>query len=35
MTRAQWAANPLRYTAEWIAQDGRAWRTECDTAITG
>lgn len=27
--------NPLGYTNEWTAADGRMWRTECDTAATG
>ena len=35
MTRAQWAGNPLARTGTWTAADGRAWRTECDTAATG
>nr|WP_246099833.1 SGNH/GDSL hydrolase family protein [Tessaracoccus rhinocerotis] len=35
MTRSQWASNPLGYTGSWSAADGRRWRTECDTAITG
>ena len=35
MKRAQWATNPLGYTGHWTATDGRKWRTECDTAVTG
>ena len=35
MKRAQWAHNPLGFTNEWTAADGRKWRTECDTAATG
>lgn len=35
MTRAQWAQNPLGYPGAWTAEDGRKWRTECDTAATG
>ena len=35
MTRAQWAGNPLARNGTWTAADGRAWRTECDTAATG
>ncbi|GAB3818506.1 hypothetical protein GCM10028820_20970 [Tessaracoccus terricola] len=35
MTRAQWAGNPLGVTGEWTADDGRKWRTECDTAVSG
>lgn len=33
--RAQWAGNPLGQTGSWTAADGRKWRTECDTAVTG
>lgn len=33
--RAAWAGNNLGRTASWTASDGRAWRTECDTALTG
>ncbi|WP_231979352.1 hypothetical protein [Tessaracoccus coleopterorum] len=35
MTRAQWANNPLGVTGSWTAADGRKWRTECDTAVSG
>ena len=35
MTRAQWASNPLGHTGSWTATDGRRWRTECDTALSG
>lgn len=35
MKRAQWASNPLGYTGSWTSTDGRKWRTECDTALTG
>lgn len=35
LTRQQWAGNPLGATGEWVSADGRAWRTECDTAATG
>ncbi|TRY19552.1 family 20 glycosylhydrolase [Tessaracoccus rhinocerotis] len=35
MSREQWAANPLGRTGHWTAADGREWRTECDTAVTG
>lgn len=35
MTRAAWGANPLANAGRWTAADGRAWRTECDTAATG
>ena len=33
--RADWASNPLGHDGSWIAVDGRDWRTECDTAVTG
>ncbi|MHA6525796.1 sunset domain-containing protein [Tessaracoccus sp. G1721] len=33
--REQWAGNPLAQTGSWTATDGRKWRTECDTAVTG
>ncbi|MEO7588069.1 MAG: hypothetical protein ABIS84_08575 [Arachnia sp.] len=36
--RSLWKSNPLGYdtgSAGWIAADGRKWRTECDTALTG
>ncbi|GAA4894914.1 hypothetical protein GCM10025789_10400 [Tessaracoccus lubricantis] len=32
--RALWADNPLATDGTWRA-DGRVWRTECDTAVTG
>lgn len=35
MTRAEWAGNPLAVAGSWTAVDGRRWRTECDTAVTG
>lgn len=35
MTRAQWGTNPLANTGEWTASDGRRWRTECDTPVSG
>lgn len=40
-SRAVWGGNPLggygkvKGTAEWFGSDGRQWRTECDTALTG
>ena len=40
-TRAAWKNNPLGAYGEvggkvtWTTEDGRKWRTECDTAITG
>ncbi|GAB3814803.1 hypothetical protein GCM10028820_11380 [Tessaracoccus terricola] len=34
MTRAAWGSNPLANAGEWVS-DGRKWRTECDTAVTG
>ncbi|GAB3810700.1 hypothetical protein GCM10028820_00690 [Tessaracoccus terricola] len=33
--RTQWANNPLGKKGEWTADDGRKWRTECDTTNTG
>lgn len=33
--RTHWTGNPLATTTAWTAADGRAWRTECDTAVTG
>lgn len=33
--REMWKGNPLGATGEWTAEDGRKWRTECDTAATG
>lgn len=33
--RDAWGANPLANTGQWTAEDGRQWRTECDTAATG
>ena len=39
--RSLWRRNPLgadgavRGTAQWTGDDGRQWRTECDTAKTG
>ncbi|MDO5735034.1 MAG: Ig-like domain repeat protein [Propionibacteriaceae bacterium] len=35
MTRAQWVGNPLAQAGQWTAVDGRKWRTECDTPMTG
>ena len=35
MTRAQWKTNPLGHAGQWTATDGRKWRTECDTPVTG
>lgn len=33
--RSLWAGNPLAKTGKWTAKDGRAWRTDCDSAATG
>ncbi len=33
--RSTWKDNPLGYTGKWTTEDGRQWRTECDTAVTG
>ena len=35
MKRAEWGVNPLAVTGSWTSADGRRWRTECDTALTG
>lgn len=32
---AIWVGNPLARAGEWTAQDGRRWRTECNTPATG
>ena len=33
--RSLWVGNPLAATGSWTAADGRKWRTECDTAVSG
>lgn len=33
--RGLWSGNPLGNSGEWAADDGRKWRTECDTPRTG
>lgn len=33
--RAIWGDNPLARTGAWTDDDGRKWRSECDTAATG
>ena len=33
--RSLWKGNPLGNHGSWTATDGRRWRTECDTAVTG
>ncbi|MDO5737531.1 MAG: hypothetical protein Q4P15_13770 [Propionibacteriaceae bacterium] len=33
--RSMWKGNPLGEGRSWTAVDGRQWRTECDTPITG
>lgn len=35
VARSTWGTNPLANTKSWVADDGRKWRTECDTALTG
>ncbi len=35
MKRAEWGTNPLAVTGTWTSSEGRRWRTECDTALTG
>ena len=31
----KWAGNNLGRTADWVAEDGRRWRTECNNEKTG
>lgn len=39
--RSIWRNNPLGgngqvgFNKQWTGQDGRKWRTECDTAVSG
>ncbi|GAB3818310.1 hypothetical protein GCM10028820_20380 [Tessaracoccus terricola] len=33
--KSLWGANPLGVVGEWTAEDGRNWRTECNTPTTG
>lgn len=33
--RKVWKGNKLGYTNSWTSTDGRNWRTECDTPLTG
>ncbi|MGO1385216.1 MAG: immunoglobulin domain-containing protein [Arachnia sp.] len=33
--KSTWAGNPLASQGQWTAADGREWRTECNTAVTG
>lgn len=33
--KSLWVGNPLATDGAWTADDGRAWRTECDTPATG
>ena len=33
--KEMWKGNPLAHTNSWTAEDGRTWRTECNTALTG
>ncbi|MDO5737376.1 MAG: hypothetical protein Q4P15_12970, partial [Propionibacteriaceae bacterium] len=33
--KSMWEGNPLAETNTWVATDGRTWRTECNTAVTG
>lgn len=34
-SRQLWSNNPLGKKGEWTADDGRKWKTECDTKATG
>lgn len=33
--KSLWGSNPLANTGTWTASDGRQWKTECGTALTG
>ena len=33
--RSTWGKNPLANKGSWTAADGRKWRTDCDSAVTG
>lgn len=33
--RSLWTGNKLAHTNAWTGSDGRRWRTECDTPVTG
>ncbi|MDO5735275.1 MAG: S8 family serine peptidase [Propionibacteriaceae bacterium] len=33
--RELWKTNPLGYTGSWTSTEGRQWRTECDTPVSG
>lgn len=33
--RAQWEGNPLGNKGTWTDADGRPWRTDCDSEVTG
>ena len=33
--RSLWEGNPLGAKGSWVAADGRRWRTDCDSALTG
>nr|WP_255622644.1 thrombospondin type 3 repeat-containing protein [Tessaracoccus sp. OS52] len=33
--KSLWTGNPLATTGQWRADDGRLWRTECNTPVTG
>lgn len=35
LSQRDWGSNPLATPGEWTANDGRRWRTECHTALTG
>src|SRR5690606_37990599 len=34
-SREAWGNNPLANPGDWVGDDGRRWRTECDTPATG
>lgn len=33
--RSTWGKNPLANKGSWTGADGRKWRTDCDSAVTG
>ena len=33
--RSLWAGNPLARTGSWTDDQGRLWRTECNTPVSG
>ncbi|NHB83922.1 hypothetical protein G7085_02485 [Tessaracoccus sp. HDW20] len=35
MPPTKWSGNPLGNTGQWTSAEGRRWKTDCDTAVTG